>query len=282
MSEEDKYPESSGRRRFVKGVVGSSALAAVGTTGAVAVDSLTSRSGAGGGQRQYFGIENTAGPAPRAMPLVPVNVDDEGYVVGHYPEVQEVDRQGRTVTIAEEELGGVTYSVEWFQYCGIQGYQGLQPGYSGDDYFRYAGGNVYEWQRDLEGERVNVKEFEDYQTWGNGIGKDGIGKPAMVTWRSQDTENDIPVQLLRSDRITDVIEDTTGVAAGFLEAATQADFMAWLNKCTHFCCVPGYKLSSQAAQFNATNESYCPCHQSVYDPTSIVSQSFVAFPRPEE
>ena len=275
MSADDKYPESSGRRRFVKGVVGSSALAAAGTTGAVAVDSLTSPSGAGGGSITYFGIENTAGPAPRGMPLVPITIDDEGFLQGYYPEVKEIERRGQTLTVAEEELGGVTYSSEWFQYCGVQGY-------AGDNYLRYAGGNVYEWQRDLEGERVNVEDFEDFEDWGNGIGKSGIGKPAKVTWRSQDTENTIPVQILRTSRLSDVIADETDDASQFLEAATEKGFMGWLNKCTHFCCVPGYKLAAGSADFGGEDGSYCPCHQSVYDPYSIVKKSFVAFPRPEE
>jgi Rieske Fe-S protein len=279
---DDKYPESSGRRRFVKGVVGSSSLAAVGAGGAITIDSLTAPSGAGGGRTEYFGIENTEGPAPRSMPIIPIEIDDDGSLRGVYPEVQEVERQGQMVTIAEEQLGGVTYSVRWFQYCGIQGYEGLSPDYSGDNYFRYAGGNVNEWQRDLEGERVNVEDFADYETWGNDIGDSGIGKPAKVTWRSQDTENVIPVQILRTDRLSRVIEDETGGVPEFLEAATEQDFMAWLNKCTHYCCVPGYKISGQSTQFGGANASYCPCHQSVYDPYSIIRQSFVAFPRPEE
>ncbi|MFB6218636.1 MAG: ubiquinol-cytochrome c reductase iron-sulfur subunit [Halobacteriaceae archaeon] len=280
MSESDKYPEASGRRRFVKGVVGSATLAAVGTTGAVTIDSVTSPSGGAGGQMEYFGIENTDGPAPRAMPMLPVEIDDEGFLKGVYPEVsEETTERGETVTVVKQELGGTTYSVRWFQYCGVQGYEGISPGYEGDNYFRYSSG--YDWQPET-GQRVNVEDFADYAEWGNGIGSAGIGKPAKVTWRSQDVENTIPVQILRTDLLSDVIADATGEAAEWLEAVTQNDFMAWLNKCTHFCCVPGYKTTEQSAQFGAEDESYCPCHQSVYDPYSIVKKRFVPFPRPEE
>jgi nitrite reductase/ring-hydroxylating ferredoxin subunit len=65
---------------------------------------------------------------------------------------------------------------------------------------------------------------------------------------------------------------------GFLKEATEDGFIAWLNKCTHFCCSPGFK-SDGGARFDAADEVYCQCHQSVYDPFSPVELSFVAFPR---
>jgi len=34
-------------------------------------------------------------------------------------------------------------------------------------------------------------------------------------------------------------------------------------------------------KFDAEDMIYCPCHQSVYDPFSLVKKSFVALPRPE-
>jgi Rieske Fe-S protein len=82
MSERDKYPADSGRRRFVKGVVGGAALAGVGATGAAAVNSATTSPGAGGGTTQAYAIENTDGPAPRGMPQIPVEVDSEGFLKG--------------------------------------------------------------------------------------------------------------------------------------------------------------------------------------------------------
>ena len=92
MSDDDKYPAESGRRRFVKGVVGGGALAGVGATGTISVNSLTTASGEGGGTVTAKVIENTGGPAPRGMPQIPLEVDDDGYdrimengnVVGHH------------------------------------------------------------------------------------------------------------------------------------------------------------------------------------------------------
>jgi len=278
MANDDNYPAQSGRRRFVRGVVGSAGLAAAGITGTVSVDALTSPSGSGGGTVEFFGVENTDGPAPRAMPQIPIEIDSDGALKGIYPSVEEVEQKGETVTIAEEELGGTTYSAEWFQYCGLQGYEGIQPSYDGDDYFRYTSG--YDWIEDqgLADSKMKVEHFEDFAGWGNGIGDAGIGKPGTGTWRSEDTENSLPIQVLRSERVNDL----AGTAGNWFDASTAQGFVAWMNKCTHFCCVPGFKTTEQSATFGAANDIYCPCHQSVYDPFSIVKRAFVAFPRPEE
>lgn len=282
MSNGDKYPESSGRRRFVKGVVGSAALAGVGATGAAAVDTVTNPSGQGGGTTQYFGIENIDGPAPRAMPQIPVEVDSEGYIKGVYPKVQEIERAGQTVKVARMELGGTEYSVDWYQYCGVQGYEGLDPEYEGDNYFRYTADsspNAYDWHSGMGGNRIHIDDFSDYETWNNGIGTAGLGKPASGTWRSQDTKDTIPIQVIRSARINELAQTAEGDQANWIKASTSEGFVGYLNKCTHFCCVPGFKTSTYE---NADNMVYCPCHQSIYDPFKIVKRSFVAFPRPEE
>lgn len=286
--EDDKYPDSSGRRRFVKGVVGSAALAGVGTATTATVNTMTAAPGGGGGPTQFFGIENTDGPAPRGMPMIPIEIDAEGYLKGLFPEWETVTRQGRQVQVAEMEIGGITYSAEWFQYCGIQEAPGLQPEATEtqDEYFRYAKQPPYEWQQQdvSPGDRIHVDDFSDYETWGNGIGRSGLGKPAIGTWRSQGVQSGegiMPVQVLRMppddfDRLLEVTEFPEWV-----EAASAENFVAWLNKCTHFCCVPGFKSTPQSARFDAENEVYCPCHQSVYDPYSIIQKTFIALPRPE-
>jgi Rieske Fe-S protein len=278
----DKYPEESGRRRFVKGVVGSAALAGIGTATAAGINTATAPSGAGGGITQYFGVENIAGPAPRGMPQIPIEIDDDGFLKGVWPEPKTVTEQGREVTVAEMQLGGVTYSSEWFQYCGVQTYPGVKPDADQDNFFRYTSSPPYEWQQaEVEGgAKVNVSDFEDYETWGNGIGKDGIGKPAMATWRSQDVpaSGTMPVQIIRSERI----KQMAGRGDEWLSASTEQGFIANLNKCTHFCCVPAFKALADSSKFGAANEIYCQCHQSVYDPFSITKVSFVALPRPSD
>jgi Rieske Fe-S protein len=278
---DDKYPEESGRRRFVKGVVGSAALAGVGTASAAAINSATEPSGAGGGIIQYFGVENIAGPAPRAMPQIPIEIDDEGYLRGVWPEVQTVTEGGQEIQVAETQIGGVTYSSEWFQYCGVQTYPGVRPDADQDNYFRYSQSPPYEWQQEEvdAGDQVHVDDFSDYATWGNEVGADGLGKPAMATWRSQDVpaSGTMPVQIVRSTRVEELVDQ----GDQWLQASTEQAFTANLNKCTHFCCVPAFKANPGSAKFGGENAIYCQCHQSVYDPFSIIRESFVALPRPE-
>ena len=283
MSESDKYPEASGRRRFVKGVVGSAALAGVGTSASAMVNTTTNPSGAGGGITEFFGIENTAGPAPRGMPMIPVSVDDEGYLQGFFPEWETTTEAGREIQVAREEVGGIEYGAPWFQYCGVQTYPGLQPDSDQDNYFRYAENPPYQWQEEevSAGDRIHIDDFTDYESWGNDIGDSGVGKPAMGTWRSEGVggEGTMPVQVLRVPP-----DDFQGIETDsqeWLEAAAAENFIAWLDKCTHFCCVPTFKGTAQAEAFEAANDVYCPCHQSVYDPYTIVRSSYVALPRPE-
>jgi Rieske Fe-S protein len=278
-ADSDKYPPESGRRRFVKGVVGSATLASVGTGAAASVGAATSASGAGGGLTTFFAIENTDGPAPRGMPLVPVEIEN-GELKGVWPDnVSE--------GVAQMEIGGETYSSAWFQYCGVQTYPGVDPNVDQDNFLRAAGGAPYEWMNDVEGgEKLTVDMFSDYEEWGNGIGQSGIGKPAMGSWRSQDVppQETMVVQVLRSPKIRELRQNPPdGVNGDFVRAVTTEEgFIAWLDKCTHFCCVPGFKAFGDSAKFGAENRVYCQCHQSVYDPFSIVSGAFVALPRPEE
>ncbi|MEF8801702.1 MAG: ubiquinol-cytochrome c reductase iron-sulfur subunit [Halolamina sp.] len=285
-ADEDKYPAESGRRRFVKGVVGGSALAAAGVAGSAGINAATASPGSGGGNTQAMAIENTAGPAPRGMPQIPVEIDDAGDLIGMWPEVEEIEQGGRTVEVARTELGGVEYSSEWFQYCGVESYEGIVPGYESDNYFISGDSPAYDWQSEAVdgGDPLNVSMFEDYEDWGNGIGQSGLGKPATATWRSQGTENIIPIQVVRSPLIEEIANGNTDAPApieNWVQASTEQGFIAWLNKCTHFCCVPGYKQEESSAKFNAEDDVYCACHQSVYDPFTIVQTLFVARPRPD-
>jgi Rieske Fe-S protein len=288
--DEDKYPSETGRRRFVKGVVGSAALSSVGVGGAVALDTATSPTGVGGGITQFVGIENTDGPAPRGMPLIPLTIDSEGALKGRWPEVKTETVQGREVTTAETTINGTTYSSAWYQYCGIQTAQGLTPGADQDNFFRAVPGASLAWQSESKeaGEKFFVSDFDDYESWGNGIGQSGLGKPAKGQWRSEGDVQTIPVQVLRSPEVSKVAKgkgrysDIPADVRDFFDAATEQDFMAWLNKCTHFCCVPGFKTYEGSAKFGAEDRVYCQCHQSVYNPFSPVSKSFVALPRPGE
>jgi Rieske Fe-S protein len=278
----DKYPPESGRRRFVKGVVGSSALSAVAAGGGMAINTATSQPGVGGGSVTYVGIQNTAGPAPRGLPLVPIRITDDGHLAGRWPDVETITRRdGTEVKLARTELGGLTYDTRWFQFCGVQSYKGAQPDADADNLFKTKGG--YEWTKDLErGAPVPVDAFSDYEEWGNGIGQDGLGKPLNVKWRTVSDGRPLPVEVLRTPELPKMIagegrySSLSQTVRDFLDAATEEHFMAWIDKCTHFCCTPGFKTSEYEGAADAV---YCQCHQSIYDPFSPVEQQFVALPR---
>ena len=280
---EDKYPSESGRRRFVKGVVGSAALSGVGVSGAAAVNLTTQPSGGGGGPTPFVGLSLVGGPAPRGMPYIPVEIDDAGDIRGVWPEAEEVTEGGTTYQVAETEIGGRTYSTEWFQYCGRQNAEGVQPDTDAENYFTSVapGDADYGWQADAlsEGDRLNVEDFADYEEWGNEVGSDGVGKPAQTTWRSEGLDGQLPVTVIRSTLIEEKAQRDDEVGEWFSGASSRG-VIAYLNVCTHFCCVPGYKVSENAAQYDVEDGIYCQCHQSQYDPFSPSFETFISLPRP--
>ncbi|WP_424003541.1 ubiquinol-cytochrome c reductase iron-sulfur subunit [Haloarcula salina] len=282
--DEDKYPAETGRRRFVKGVVGSAALSSVGVGGAAAVDATTDAAGEGGGTTQFVAVENTDGPAPRGMPIIPIEING-GELQGVWP---EYDPEAGVAIARDFGGSGIDYSSAWFQYCGMQTAQGIYPQAEQDNLFRSSSGS-YSWQGEIEdGAPLTVDMFDDYQEWGNGIGTAGIGKPASANWRSDGDVKTIPVQLIRSVEVEKMANGEGKYSSlpssiqSFIAEATADGFIAWLNKCTHFCCVPGFKTQEGSANFGAANDIYCQCHQSVYDPFSPIQKQFVALPRPPQ
>lgn len=267
-------------------MVGTGAACASATGGSVVAEVTTKKPGIDAGSTKFVGIANTDGPAPRGMPLIPVEIED-GKLKGRYPPLVEKETRDGSYTSAEEELGGLTYSVRWFQFCGIERAEGIQPQADQDDYFRVAGG--YSWQRDLDSRaKLRVEHFEDYEEWGNGIGSAGLGKPAKAYWRSEGEEiTNVPTIVMRTPAVSEMVAGEGRYASlpeevrTFVDAATDRNFMAWLDKCTHFCCVPKFKARG-SAKFDAENKVYCQCHQSVYDPFLPRLLTFAARPRPGE
>jgi Rieske Fe-S protein len=280
----DRYPSDSSRRRFVKGVVGGAGLSTVGASGALVVNAATADRGSGGGATRYRGARNTDGPAPRAMPQVPLERDDEGFLRGVWPEMTTVEQGGVETTVARQDIAGVTYSRRWFQYCGVQNYPGLALE-ERDDYLRFVEQPParYAWQGEKEpGARLHLDDLSGYREWGNGIGEAGVGKPARVRWRSEDLPDEqsdlvLPVFVVRSERVREQAREDDWLAATTVEGT-----VAFLNKCTHYCCIPGYKQTPGSAKFDAADELYCGCHQSVYDPFDVVERVFKALPRRED
>lgn len=284
MANDDNYPVESDRRRFVKGVVGGAALSGLLTVGAASVTLTTTPSGGGGGLMNYRGAVREAGPAPRGLPQIPIQIDDEGYLQGVWPEPETVEESGTEYQASRAEIGGVDYSTEWFQYCGLQTFAGIAPDADQDAYFRYDDApptEDYPWMEDVDpGGQMHVDDFSEYEDWGNDVGDEGIGQPGTGTWRSDGVpaEETIPILVIRSTQIEEMAEDDE-----WLAEACPEGFVAFVNKCTHFCCVPGYKRLSESANYSGgQNKIYCNCHQSVYNPFDIVEEQFVSLPRSED
>jgi len=164
-------------------------------------------------------IEKTGGPAPRGLPQVPVEVTDDGYIRGIWPETQTITQEGQEIQVAQEQLGGKTYTGAWYQYCGVESQENIEPDYEAEDNLFRAAPGKYDWMDEVydEGERIHIDDFDDYDEWGNRIGDDGVGKPASVTWRSQNAETALNVNVIRSSRIEEAVENS---GDEWLEAST--------------------------------------------------------------
>lgn len=257
--------DGSRRRRFLAGLVSGSAIATAGITAATTLQRST-RAGTWGGRIRYRGPRNVTGPADRALPQVPVAVDDDGYLHGRWPSSTEGQ-------VPVEVIGGVRYSPEWFRYCEAEEHPGLRPAAGQDTLLRAAPDPPYVWQAAAltPGEPLHVSAFSDYATWGNGVGTDGLGKPAMATWRSQGPVPTIRVQVLRSGRVPDVAGDDAWV-----RASTDRSFVAWRADCPNYCAITAFKAYESSERFDAGDLVYCPRHQSLFDPFEVVESTFVA------
>ncbi len=273
----DNYPNKS-RRRFVAKLVGAGILANVASMGIMSIDLLTQKSGIGGGNITFIGNEMVAGPAPRGMPLIPLTIEN-GEIIGRAPKPSEGE-QNPTIDIA-----GIEYGMDWFQYCGLQNYPGIQPQFESDNKLYYTG---REWHSDMDGEVMTVDHFEDWEQYQGSAenAEQGLGKPAWGTWRSQGVEQTIPISIIKTDKQSLLDGAQTDQARQWVDEACPEGFICWLNKCTHFCCVPqGFQTSDygcgESGSVCSANMIYCQCHQSRYDPFQVLSQDFVAYPRPQ-
>jgi len=152
-----------------------------------------------------------------------VEVTDDGYIRGIWPETQTITQEGQEIQVAQEQLGGKTYTGAWYQYCGVESQENIEPDYEAEDNLFRAAPGKYDWMDEVydEGERIHIDDFDDYDEWGNGIGDDGVGKPASVTWRSQNAETALNVNVIRSSRIEEAVENS---GDEWLEASTDQGF----------------------------------------------------------
>lgn len=249
--------EGVDRRSFVKGAMGASTLAVAGAAGfgmfkqvAIPPDTIVRFI-------NYLGARVMPGsPAPRGLPFIPVRVNSEGYVEG----IPEAD--------------GTNY-LDVLRYCGYQNAPNLNPGFTQDNTFRYflteekvhqAGDRADDiwFFLDKMGERVHVDDFADRD----------YGTAAAVRWRSEGVGSSDIVTMMVLKLDPDQFE---GPHSDRLEEFMDMDhhLIAMSAICTHFCCVPGYKESDLANQFNAWEMAFCTCHNSRFNPYEINDYDFM-------
>lgn len=245
------------RRSFVKGSVAAASLGVAGAAGwglfrqiAVPGDTIVRFV-------NYFGARRQTGsPAPRGIPFIPVRVNEEGFVEG----VPEID--------------GVNY-LDWLRYCGYQNAPNLRPGFTSDNVFRYflteekihlAGDEARDiwWYLDRLGSEVRAEHFRDLP----------YGTAAAVRWRSEEVPgSDIVTMLVLKLNPDDYDPAMRTQLETFMDMEHHLIGVSAI--CTHFCCVPGYKETDLAEQFDAWELVFCTCHNSRFDPMDITAYTFM-------
>lgn len=121
----------------------------------------------------YIGVKLVAGPGRGALPLLPLDVNEEGRLVG---------RPTVTTRIEGGNVEDATLDVRpWFGYCGQADAPGLTGNWAEDDVLRYADVPHGEegpqlWNENWTGEPVRPAEVP-------------VGEPFYATWRTpQDAE----------------------------------------------------------------------------------------------
>lgn len=250
--------EESGvdRRQFVRGAVWTAGLAVASANGVGIFRQVAVLPDLDVRDIDYVGIEALTGsPAPRGLPLIPVAVDDEGFVVG-VPETQ-----------GENHL-------DWYRHCGHESAPGLQPGgeadnrlyyFVNDEKIRSADPQVRQgwWYLPRLGEPMRASDWAN-QPFGTG---------APVQWRSQGQSGDdiVTALVLKIDP-----DSVRGRAGNQLTRFMDMDhhLMAVSTYCTHLCCVPAYKEDPTAKRLGFWDMVFCTCHLSRFDPSRLQPYSF--------
>lgn len=203
---------------------------------------------------RYIGAHKIAGPAPRGVPYIPI-------------EVQDGILHGRTTL----DVGGETWAtLSWLRFCGHEDAPGLDGGYSGDNVLRYhlpEGVTTYirPWYADRVDEPVRVDDFP------------GPGFAARFRWRSEAADEStwlwltgivlkLDTPLAEPESLVAPAKPLTRDERRALERLGASGFVAASNLCTHFCCESGYNEAEQLARpRNAWDKMFCTCHNATFD-----------------
>lgn len=241
---EDRLQPKKGwsRRDFVKtSIVAGTTGAALGV-GAVTVAPL-SRIGPRLPKFRYIGVKVLPNSqAPRGIPILPVEVNPAGELVGR-PD-----------------------HLEWYRYCGRSVAPGLNPGFITDNVFRY----------EVDPKALQTTQAEGIDAWYAGrLGQkarledfDELGKGAPVVWRSEGQERTNPLTCLLI-RVDPALYPKD-LADRFLPAGVLGVFAT----CAHLCLVPTWRASKVGYGEGHWDDITCFGHGSWYNPRALAEYEF--------
>jgi Rieske Fe-S protein len=275
------------RRSFVKtcvGVAGVGALAASGLS--IAAGTAKPRAAAGNLIR-YYGAHRVGGPAPRGVPLIPIQVGSSGAFEGKI-----------SLPYYDPKAGAVDPSkninvLDWYKYCGHAGAPGLKPDFTKDNTLTYFIAeeklkSITPWFKDLIGQPIRPEDFPAFNfgasfVW-RSAGQSGTSLMTGVIVKVPPEGKFLgpdyvaagakaPAIPLSSRKEYEWVRRNIHWQANLKpgDDATNADlagpsFIALSTYCTHFCCTPGYREAEGLARtHDAWDNMYCTCHNSNYN-----------------
>ena len=251
----------------------------------------------------HRGIEGApGGPAvPDPAPQLPLRIDDGGNLVGRVPQPNHERDRDPTMAIA-----GFEYSMQWYQYCTLQGYVQIDPrwGLYGrtkvDNTLRYMRTEEIDWYEGSPGwpdgmiyDKVNVDDFDDWRDYrhpepgAEESGSEaslGVGKPAYVQWRSSGFSYTFPVGLMKTDQETLLGNADSDAMREWIEETCPEGFVAWISVCTSDCCNGPFSFRYDEEAYDGSQlpvACVCPCGGEAYTPLNLAQAEMVVNRRPE-
>lgn len=256
------------RRSFVKACVATAGVGALAASGLGMAAGLAIPRKPGQPPVRYFGTHRVAGPAPRGLPYIPIEVKD-GVIVGK-----------TSLTSLE---GEALDPLEWYKYCGHSGAPGLAPDFTDDNTLTYLPKEEYDhlitpWFKQWLDQPVRVEHFP----------ADSFG--AAFKWRSEGqgganvlTGSVIRVAKSEIKRVDSPVPPAKAISQAEVDWLLENVFAVEGNSvfigvssfCTHFCCAPGYREAEKLARPRAAWDNlFCTCHNSNYNFREPVAFTF--------
>jgi Rieske Fe-S protein len=225
----------------------------------------------------YPGVKVIKGsPAPYGLPLIPLEIDDNGEFVGR-PDAREKQ-------------------LKWYKYCSHERAPGTFSDYDGDNLLRFhvseekLAKGLEAWYTDLVDQTITPEDFPESEPKEAFSKFPGVGAP--FRWRSEGVES----ESLITGLIIQAPKDEM-LSNGSLQGSARANdeilnwmpehpnnpdklFYACCSFCTHFCCVPGFHTAEISKRSGYGDTIFCTCHLSRYDPFTFDQYNRTIFEYP--